>query len=127
MDFRTAQPIGSRIDQVKGGYDHNYVLDRPKNAELSQAAPWSIRTSGRTMEVSHHAAGHPILHRKFPERLDHGLGGKYVKNTAVLPRNAAFPRFRALGQISPARSSAPESNISRRRCTLSGFCGRNWS
>jgi len=28
MDFREPQPIGSRIDQVEGGYDHCYVLNK---------------------------------------------------------------------------------------------------
>src|SRR3954452_4641622 len=29
MDFRKPTPIGERIAQVEGGYDHNYVLNHP--------------------------------------------------------------------------------------------------
>ena len=29
MDFTTAKSIGKDIDRVKGGYDHNYVLNKP--------------------------------------------------------------------------------------------------
>ena len=52
MDFRQPNTVGSRIAQVKGGYDHCYVLNKPhaENA-LTLAARVFEPTSGRVMEV----------------------------------------------------------------------------
>lgn len=50
FDFTTAQKIGSRIDQVKGGYDHNWVLNK-KGSDLQKVAEVSDSSSGRKMEV----------------------------------------------------------------------------
>jgi aldose 1-epimerase len=50
MDFKTPQTIGSRFAAVKGGYDHNYVLDR-EGAGLVLAAKVLDSQSGRIMEV----------------------------------------------------------------------------
>ena len=56
MDFRSPTAIGVRIndadDQLKkgGGYDHNWVLNKPANS-LGLAATVYEKTSGRVMEV----------------------------------------------------------------------------
>ncbi len=50
MDFKEMQTIGSRFDQVDGGYDHCYVLDKD-GKELSLAAKVEEPESGRTLEV----------------------------------------------------------------------------
>jgi aldose 1-epimerase len=52
MDFRQPNTVGSRIAQVKGGYDHCYVLSktRAENA-LTLAARVFEPTGGRVMEV----------------------------------------------------------------------------
>lgn len=51
MDFRRPMPIGSRIDQVPGGYDHCYVLNKTAPGQLSLAAELFDPSSGRIMEV----------------------------------------------------------------------------
>jgi len=51
MDFRTPTPIGARIAQVTGGYDHCYVLNRKPNEAMSLAARVYDPKSGRQMEV----------------------------------------------------------------------------
>ena len=52
FDFLTAQKIGSRIAQVPGGYDHNWVLDRKGDStSLLLAASLTDSISGRTLEV----------------------------------------------------------------------------
>jgi len=51
LDFRTSTPIGARIAQVEGGYDHNYVLDGPTGS-LKLAARACDPKSGRVLEVS---------------------------------------------------------------------------
>ncbi|MBN2546728.1 MAG: galactose mutarotase [Spirochaetes bacterium] len=49
LDFTTAEKIGSRIKKLKGGYDHNYVLNKDK--DFSLAAKVFEPVSGRIMEV----------------------------------------------------------------------------
>lgn len=57
FDFRVAKPIGRDIgadcQQLRfgGGYDHNFVLDKPERCALSLAARASDPASGRSMEV----------------------------------------------------------------------------
>jgi len=51
MDFTRPRPIGSRIDQVPGGYDHCYVLNKRPGERFSLAARLDDPGSGRTMEV----------------------------------------------------------------------------
>lgn len=50
LDFTSPHRIGSRIDKVKGGYDHNYVLDRSEK-KLVLAARVEGPDSGRIMEI----------------------------------------------------------------------------
>ena len=55
FDFRTPKAIGQDInadnEQIKNGtgYDHNYVLNKKEEGELSFAARLTEPTSGRTM------------------------------------------------------------------------------
>jgi aldose 1-epimerase len=51
MDFTVSKPIGADINKVKGGYDHNYVLNKNNDKELSLAAKVLEPKSGRTLEV----------------------------------------------------------------------------
>lgn len=52
FDFKKATAIGSRIAQVKGGYDHNFVLDRKTgDNSLILAAVMSDEKSGRELSV----------------------------------------------------------------------------
>ena len=51
MDFRIRRSIGQRFDEVIGGYDHCYVVNRAQAAELVRAAQLADPTSGRRMEV----------------------------------------------------------------------------
>ncbi len=51
FDFTNPYPIGERIDQVPGGYDHNYILNEAENKELTFASKLKDPKSGRTMEI----------------------------------------------------------------------------
>ena len=57
FDFRTPRAIGARIEEndaqlrLAGGYDHNFVLNKPAPDALSRAAIVSEPKSGRAMEV----------------------------------------------------------------------------
>lgn len=50
FDFTTPHKIGERINQVKGGYDHNFVLNR-KGTNLDKVAEVTDSISGRKLEV----------------------------------------------------------------------------
>jgi aldose 1-epimerase len=50
FDFTKPQKIGAKIDQVKGGYDHNFVLNRT-DSSLQLEVTLSDSLSGRKLEV----------------------------------------------------------------------------
>jgi aldose 1-epimerase len=50
FDFLKPKKIGKEIQQVKGGYDHNFVIDR-KDSGLARAAVVYDHASGRGMSV----------------------------------------------------------------------------
>jgi|SRR6185437_11015384 len=50
FDFRTPKKIGKDFADVKGGYDHNFVLNR-KDSSLQKVASLSDSISGRTMDI----------------------------------------------------------------------------
>ncbi len=51
LDFARPQTVGSRIEQVPGGYDHCYVLNKPSGERMARAARLVDAESGRVMEV----------------------------------------------------------------------------
>jgi len=51
MDFTEPMPVGSRIEQVDGGYDHCYVLNQAEPGALTPAARLHDPKSGRVMEM----------------------------------------------------------------------------
>jgi aldose 1-epimerase len=50
FDFTQPTKIGLRIDSIKGGYDHNYVLNKT-DASLTKVITVSEEKSGRVLEV----------------------------------------------------------------------------
>ena len=50
LDFTKSTPIGQRIKEVEGGYDHNYVLNG-KTGEMKLCARVRDPQSGRVMEI----------------------------------------------------------------------------
>ncbi len=84
FDFQTPTPIGKNINednlQLKyaGGYDHNYVLDKPKDSKaLLLAATVNNPKSGRSMDVLTTEPGIQFYSGNF---LDGTLVGKSGKN-----------------------------------------------
>jgi len=75
MDFRKPSTIGSRIKEVEGGYDHNYVLNRTGDG-LELGAKVNAPGSGRTMEVWTTEPGMQFYTGNF---LDGSLAGKKGK------------------------------------------------
>jgi aldose 1-epimerase len=92
MDFTTAKKIGRDIDSVKGGYDHNWVLNKKGNS-LDKVATLYEPNSGRFMEVFTTEPGLQFYSGNF---LDGTLsntknGQKYVQHAALCLETQHFP------------------------------------
>lgn len=83
MDFTAAKAIGKDIASVKGGYDHNWVLNRQGNS-LAKVASVYDAASGRVMDVYTTEPGLQFYTGNFLDGTLHG------KNGAVYPQHAAF-------------------------------------
>ena len=92
MDFRTAKPVGRDIAQVKGGYDHNWVLNK-KGDGLAKVASVYEPTSGRYMEVFTTQPGLQFYSGNFLDgTLTNTKGGqKYVQHAALCLETQHFP------------------------------------
>jgi aldose 1-epimerase len=92
MDFTSAKMIGKDIAAVKGGYDHNWVLNKNGNA-LEKVASLYESNSGRVMDVFTTQPGIQFYSGNF---LDGTLtntkkGQKYVKHAALCLETQHFP------------------------------------
>ncbi len=91
MDFLQAKKIGKDLDKVKGGYDHNFVLDK-KDSSLNIAAEVYDPGSGRWMQVRTTQPGIQFYTGNF---LDGSLKGndgkKIVQHGAFCLETQHFP------------------------------------
>lgn len=92
MDFTTSKLIGKDIQQVKGGYDHNWVLNKKGN-DLDKIAELYHPASGRLMEVWTTEPGLQFYSGNFLDgTLTNTRGGaKYVKHAALCLETQHYP------------------------------------
>ena len=91
MDFIEMHSIGERIDKVKGGYDHNYVLKK-KDKELKLAATIDDPVSGREVSVFTTQPGIQFYTGNFLDGTLKGKGGKvYKKHYGMCLETQHFP------------------------------------
>ena len=91
MDFTSPMSIGSRIDQVGKGYDHNYVLNSGGGG-LALCARVYEPTSGRVMEVYTTEPGVQLYTGNFLNGSITGKDGKvYNKHYAFCLETQHFP------------------------------------
>jgi len=91
MDFTTPHAIGERIDQVEGGYDHNFVL-RSGGGELALAARVFEPGTGRIMEIHTTEPGIQFYSGNFLDGTITGKGGKvYQKHYGFCLEPQHFP------------------------------------
>ena len=83
MDFTSPQPIGSRISQVKGGYDHNLILNQ-YNGTLRQVAQISGTKTGIIMSVLTTEPGLQFYSGNFLDGSLKGKGGVFYQKHAGL-------------------------------------------
>jgi aldose 1-epimerase len=90
MDFTSSMSIGSRINQVEGGYDHNYVLN--SGGTLALCAEVYEPTSGRVMTIHTTEPGVQLYTGNFLDGTLAGKGGKiYKKHYAFCLETQHFP------------------------------------
>jgi aldose 1-epimerase len=98
FDFRTAKPIGQDIaadeEQIAfgGGYDHNFVLDKPQPGLLTMAAEVYAPESGRVMQVFTTEPGVQFYVGNFLDGSNVGKGGvAYEKRFGFCLETQHFP------------------------------------
>ncbi len=91
MEFTTLTAIGSRIEQVKGGYDHNFVLNAGGGA-MAPAARAYDPESGRVMEVATDQPGIQFYSGNFLDGTIVGKGGQaYGKHWGFCLETQHYP------------------------------------
>lgn len=92
MDFTTPKKIGKDLSQVKGGYDHNWVLNRKGN-DLEKVATVYEPNSGRFLEVFTTEPGLQFYSGNFLDGTLTGTinGEKYVQHGALCLEAQHFP------------------------------------
>ena len=91
MDFNTPHQIGVNINKVKGGYDHNYVLDKT-DKDLSLAATLSDPKSGRKVKIYTTQPGIQLYSGNFLDGSVKGKEGKvYEKHYGVCLEPQHYP------------------------------------
>ncbi len=91
LDFTTPTPIGKRIGQLDGGYDHNFVLNQGDEA-LTLAARVADPKSGRVMEIHTDQPGMQFYSGNFLDGSVTGKGGVvYGKHFGLCLETQHFP------------------------------------
>lgn len=92
MDFTTSKKVGRDIAQVPGGYDHNWVFQKPEN-RFDLVASLYHQLSGRYMEVRTTEPGIQFYSGNFLNgRLKNTREGvKYVKHAGLCLETQHFP------------------------------------
>ena len=97
FDFRTPKPIGQDIDaddeQIRNGagYDHNFVLNKKEEGELSFAAKLTDPTSGRTMEVYTTEPGMQVYTDNWATGYEGAHGATFPRRSAICFECQHFP------------------------------------
>lgn len=98
MDFSTTEVVGKRIDAdydqlgYGKGYDHNWVLNKEKDGELSLAAVCRDPKSGRVLEVHTTKPGMQLYTGNWLDGSDKGKGGNsYGMRSALCLETQNYP------------------------------------
>jgi aldose 1-epimerase len=89
-DFIKPMAIGSRIKQVEGGYDHNYVLNS-SDGSLALAASVYEPKSGRVLEIFTTEPGIQFYSGNFLDGSLKGKGAVYNKHAGFCLEAQHFP------------------------------------
>lgn len=93
LDFRSPRAIGERIDALlgeRGGYDHNFVLDKPPGA-AAPAARLVDPASGRVLEIETTQPGLQLYSGNFIGDVAGKGGRRYTRFHGVCLEPQHFP------------------------------------
>ena len=90
VDFTRPTPVGSRIAKVKGGYDHNYVLNSSDGSLALAASVYEPKT-GRVMEIFTTEPGVQFYSGNFLDGSNKGKGAVYNKHNGFCLETQHFP------------------------------------
>ncbi|KAL5210590.1 hypothetical protein ABZP36_006213 [Zizania latifolia] len=92
FDFLTESTIGSRIDQVPGGYDHNFVLDCGEvKSGLCHVAKVTDPSSLRVLDIWADAPGVQFYTGNFLDGVAGKGGALYGKHAGICLETQGFP------------------------------------
>ncbi|WP_143745717.1 aldose epimerase family protein [Massilia sp. KIM] len=97
FDFRTPRPIGERVGQPDKqlrhglGYDHNFVLNKPKGGGMSRAARVLEPVSGRVLELWTEEPGVQFYSGNFLDGSLRGKGHTYEHRSGFCLEPQHFP------------------------------------
>ena len=91
LDFRQASKIGARIDEIYGGYDHNFVLNKSDDpVKLSASVTEEI--SGRQMDIYTTKPGIQFYAGNYLDGLTNGKSGHtYHRHSGFCLEPQYFP------------------------------------
>ncbi|OAY80853.1 Aldose 1-epimerase [Ananas comosus] len=91
-DFREPRTVGSGIDNVPGGYDINYVLDRPADGQgVKKVAVVEEPWSGRVLELWSNQPGVQFYTANFIHRVLGKERHYYEQDSALCLETQDFP------------------------------------
>jgi aldose 1-epimerase len=90
FDFVREEVIGSRIEQVAGGYDHCFALDGDPG-EMHPAATLFDPTSGRVLEIATRERGIQFYTGNFLDGTISSRGATFQKNGALCLETICYP------------------------------------
>ncbi|MHC4394448.1 MAG: aldose epimerase family protein [Planctomycetota bacterium] len=90
MDFTKPMTIGSRITQVKGGYDHNYCLNSSDGSPAPAVEVYEPG-SGRVMQIFTTQPGVQFYTGNFLSSSNKGKGAVYNKHNGFCLETQHFP------------------------------------
>ncbi|XP_078152079.1 galactose mutarotase-like superfamily protein isoform X2 [Carex rostrata] len=92
FDFTTEYKIGARINEVPGGYDHNYVLDCGEEKDgLKMAVKLKDPLSGRVLNLFTNAPGMQFYTGNYVNGVTGKSGAVYQKQSGVCLETQGFP------------------------------------
>jgi len=112
FDFRSSHIIGERINQVMGGYDHNWVLSK-NNDHFTKVAELLDEASGRKMEIRTTEIGLQFYSGNFLDgKFKDQSGAQLLKHHALCLETQHFPN-------SPNQSNFPTTILQPGKTYLS--------
>jgi aldose 1-epimerase len=97
FDFRASRVIGSHINdkdeqlRIGGGYDHNWVLNKPHPGAMTRAAVLTDPASGRSVEIRTTQPGLQFYSGNFLDGKPAGSGTVFGHRTGLCLETQQFP------------------------------------